>query len=917
MKIDPDALAALGALQQRSRSPLKQAKLGSLLKESRGKRAAFGETIHVRLTPEDLAGETLRAHSEMLASVWREGTQGVQLHSGPSSEPGVSIGVELPRHTLGKAFVEAGPIEALRLLAQATGVRSVFLSGPASVLEPDNTWRWPLRIGFLGDEQSRELRAATVERYYHQGLFDVVSIPQAERSCDLLLAPDVRSLDTATRSPFTAEVLIGFVDPAQPLPPLDWLVRLAQRLRSSAVAVIRRVENPEHFFRNLIDELSHNCRFDIALRKAGLDPAQDLLLASSTWLERSPLSEYVGRIDKGIKLAAKRKDLPAAIARATRDELDAVHKEAANVGYSHEDRAARMYTEWARGKDPALIDAVLPMRRGARPAMAAPRAAAIRGAEGRWLQQKVWSKAGGGRTLRKFSFLAGEPHEIQVRIAPPGRFWQPQEGAPVPEPPIPKGETHAELLVLFTALGTEEVPQVATLKLPRSGESKPVAFQYLVPRNASFVKLGIMVYHRGRYHHRGVIEGPVTSDAVEPPSGVPIRFTRGEVTPISKRQKPALLTIDSTGEALVVTRNKTPGKPILLPGLKTCMQGVRDLLQDTAAKAVALEGELRAEVVEHAVRTLAIQGWNLRDRILGGQSPSPKEVPQVEVISDSSSSFVPVEFFYDGAQPASDAKLCAKFGKADKAECDGCKAKRDRKKVCPSGFWGFNRVIGRQIRTPDQSELVGPSPGPGEENPELPKLDQVLIAASDVVEEGRPGLKLRTVDSVRKLVGSTTPVETWAAWSHAVTRASPPLLVLLPHNVPPAGGLMPALEIGDGDQRRVDEIRADSVKRANAAPPVVLLLGCDTAASEIGFQDFVERFREAGAAVVVGTIAPVFGALAAPMAARFVQQLVSPRKGETFGMLMRRARRALLRQNNVTALAVAAFGDPDWLLSGR
>ena len=102
-------------------------------------------------------------------------------------------------------------------------------------------------------------------------------------------------------------------------------------------------------------------------------------------------------------------------------------------------------------------------------------------------------------------------------------------------------------------------------------------------------------------------------------------------------------------------------------------------------------------------------------------------------------------------------------------------------------------------------------------------------------------------------------------------------------------------------------------------PPLVFLLGCDTAVADLQYQTFVSRFRQTGAALVVGTIATVAGSHAAGVAAGLAHGLrdVDPSTSPAFGDLLRQVRRQLLADGEVMALCLTAYGDADWRLPPR
>jgi hypothetical protein len=92
----------------------------------------------------------------------------------------------------------------------------------------------------------------------------------------------------------------------------------------------------------------------------------------------------------------------------------------------------------------------------------------------------------------------------------------------------------------------------------------------------------------------------------------------------------------------------------------------------------------------------------------------------------------------------------------------------------------------------------------------------------------------------------------------------------------------------------------------------MLLLGCNTANSEVGYQDFVYEMRSSGAAIAVATLTYVLGFQAARLPREFVRQIGSAGGQLTIGTIMRLVRARMLAEDNIMALAITAFGDADW-----
>ena len=124
------------------------------------------------------------------------------------------------------------------------------------------------------------------------------------------------------------------------------------------------------------------------------------------------------------------------------------------------------------------------------------------------------------------------------------------------------------------------------------------------------------------------------------------------------------------------------------------------------------------------------------------------------------------------------------------------------------------------------------------------------------------------------------------------------------------------MELGD-EKRSALSVSDKDVRSVDRKPgPLVALLGCDTGTTAEDFCYLVRTLQGRGAAVVIGTIATVYGQHAAAVARLLADRLYgSGRNGsECLGEIMRDVKREGLRQDLLMALCLVAFGDADWLL---
>ena len=98
----------------------------------------------------------------------------------------------------------------------------------------------------------------------------------------------------------------------------------------------------------------------------------------------------------------------------------------------------------------------------------------------------------------------------------------------------------------------------------------------------------------------------------------------------------------------------------------------------------------------------------------------------------------------------------------------------------------------------------------------------------------------------------------------------------------------------------------------------MLLLGCDVTntATPGAYARQIGIFRQAQAALVLGTVATVLGADTAKVAGKLVTRLSDTAKKSTerFGDVLRQVKREAVAESLMVAMCLAAFGDADWYL---
>ena len=601
-------------------------------------------------------------------------------------------------------------------------------------------------------------------------------------------------------------------------------------------------------------------------------------------------------------------------------------------------------------------------RRGASPEPhkeAAP-AALPEPARPRWILAKVYDTTDGANPSELTqAFHAEAPHEIAVMVGQQSDWEGALSAVGRPEESVdaklPAGQ--ADLIVMLF-IPDLQVADTRPLTLPATGPSEKVRFGFTAPSAGQRVEGWISLLHRGKILQTAALSGFAFNDPRMVPPGFEMSFRLAVIRPVTGN----LGTRPSFDAALLAgPKDTVPAVGIL--GAETVPFSARHLgpvvdkirvqLKDLTDDPTAFAG-LNSDASLKLLSALARQGRDLYE-MLGSKLEDAlrgRDLSRIQVVLTDPSDFIPVEFVYDFPTPSQDAGLCPNWQKAlDEGTCDP-KYHPDAVRpeqvtvVCPLGFWGLRKVIERQVIDPGEVALVygkdfAIRAEPTLERPSLDDFNGALFAWSDRVNatvEDQSDTVLRALNAVTG--NRAVTARTWEEWVEAISEREPSLLVLLSHTVTDRGSAK--LEIGpDGTGSRCERIEVvqEFVKKKPTDAPVVLLLGCDTAVAKNDSQTFVARFRDEGAALVVGTIAPVLGEHAAPVASTLVQTLralmsqdaraggggdvtAGPGNGpghgaRTFGDAMVTVRRKLLASGELTALCVTAFGDASWRLGAQ
>jgi len=543
--------------------------------------------------------------------------------------------------------------------------------------------------------------------------------------------------------------------------------------------------------------------------------------------------------------------------------------------------------------------------------------------------------------VEKQALRVGQKYAFDVCIAAPTAEWlAAAERFPTEEIDFSRGPV--TLRAVFTEPRLSPEPQVRKLVLPREGPSSVCHFRVRTPKQAGSFRARIAIVYRNRVLQTVLVTGSVLS-AEQPLLGdetIKVRLEAvvgpgfGELE--SRRHFHAALVLNHDGAGVPTATGIADGKarwihterfqvPIDL--IKAKLTEMADAIKRDATLFTKIESD---ETV-HLLLYLALQGSVLYQGLVKDWGLKLPESGRIQIAAMDFDRFLPVEFFYDRPPPARDAKLCRHPLEAwrEGRECETACPEPKSSVICPLGFWCLRHVIERHTFDSSKDEgqvgdyqLIPESPVVGRQR--LNPLRSAVFAASKRVDAKGQPLRDAVMKTLSDLIGPQVGrAETWDEWKQKVSEIKPSLLMLLPHTLLDDMD-MATMEIGDGAQIEALTINEDTATEyvrpsESLPPPIVFLLGCDTGAKDLSFDNFVAPFRRAKAALVVTTLSTVLGRHAAPMAQAFVQALsqMGAQDSLPFGEVTLAVRRKLLAGDMPAALTLAVYGDADWILDTK
>ena len=658
-------------------------------------------------------------------------------------------------------------------------------------------------------------------------------------------------------------------------------------------------------FGGFLYTLSHNSPFDVALFHGFVREAKvhtDIALSDDLAnLRGEDLARQINELAGRLRTAAAARSMEEAIPPLVVESLV----------WDHEHGAAREVAATSRRVTAALD----------RQPDAAP--------EQRFLQQRsLVADINGRMHAATRGFIVGRKAEVHVRIGRPDPNWDSHSEAFSPDL-LPQDRDEWRVTVWLTEPTCAPHGIRRQMLLRRTGDTRPVTFSFMPEEGGPFDGR-ITVVHRGRVLQTAMLVArvqeftdPATEDAAPRlDSVVEVRRQLGDLEYRREFDASFVFNKTTTGVPRMVALAKKHAWVTDLDAANAIVQNIFTSLSAVENAVTRYSKGLDDENGREFLVDLAREGRQLYTVLVKEQLDATSEhwsvskAEYLQIVHTKPSGIVPLEFVYDHASPDKKAKVCSGWRKTLKARAAACSCDPDdRQIVCPLGFWGVRKVIERHVSSPALARFGGQAyvqSEPGRRTRQLKIGGAPLVAWSKNVEDQAVTPLLKTI--TQRFKATPACPANWAEWLQQVDVGRPRFLLAMPHTSKTSASA--ALEIG-GTELESGDLSEKYLCLDPKAPPLVALLGCDTSSTADDYAPYVVGFREYGAAVIIATVATVFGNHAPTAADLLVNELLpdgnarSPRLGE----VLRSVKQQALLDNLLMPLCLVAYGDADWQIA--
>lgn len=447
-----------------------------------------------------------------------------------------------------------------------------------------------------------------------------------------------------------------------------------------------------------------------------------------------------------------------------------------------------------------------------------------------------------------------------------------------------------------------------TMTLPRTSASDPVTFNYTVENNAA-VDLRILVCDGANILQTARLQSG--------PERQVVFFIEALVRPTDAESKAfdlALLVNDSLGGKNVPSVSAFKDDAA---GIYTLSEAEIEMLFNRIKTRLVEMTSAKAPNIEKELRTLARSGSVLYKKIKEKIPLWSEKVQNIQVVTATPNAYFPVEFLYELTVPDKEAPYCP-----NPADCleeytanSECIKKDTGEVVCPMGFLGLSKTIERHAYSGMPiSTFIALRFVQNLDRESLCDIDEVVFAAADEADNFRDDNFIKTYEVAEKL--NVDCLHDWDAWKTAIKEQHPSLLLVVAHfGVDDDDEEF--ITIGEDENLYQPDVKSDHV---GSNSPLALLLGCNSADSDIGLLGLPYSFQDHGSPIVIGMLTNVLGRHTNQIAQELTQHIQEASKDARpvkLGELIRRLRGKFLAKNIPTGLALVAYGDADFVLGGR
>ena len=850
------------------------------------------------------------------------------------------------------------PVDLYGWLLNA-GAHSVFLRWKN---EGEMAWSWPLRIGI---PEGTDLLTDVNPGDSLWPLFQTFNYEHAPMRANLLLFEtsllDVKHALVNSRSQTDSIIIFGGSNATEDLFTYQTVSNILKATGAQGIFVFDGV-NPDqtkYFATGLIAHLSHDQPLDSAVARLAKERGARVLSCVTRRLAEASSVREQGRMlaqrlkkmgDVGVRLPAD-----VYVPPVQKDEQTRSRRGRISFGLPRtkpKTTAQQLGAVTERRLEPGHADTTVPPLEFQHEHEAARELAALENAtarqsdleaarrEDRHLQVRVETPT--GRVLTKTArMLRSRDYVASVFIGSLNTTFLPiKEAFEAPQPPE-GGPLYLD--VLFWEPQASPKVQVAQLILPPQGDSGFAMFPFRTAENQSVFSARIAVYHRNRNLQTGLLQGTVGDEAAQLSFNLDAAPLTKFVGLTDRAGVDASMIINddasgnkqtylyANGQASVADVSDEQPSPLsanVNPGTYESLSGITEVLGRAITRITDKPDDYK-DLSKDGSRTLLLElaqhGSALRTRLRKHTEMADlfDNIHYIQIVSAHLNAFFPVEYLYDGVPPRDTATVCDNTDTKVVSDailsgtCCGAYEKNKSGTICPLKFWSLTKVIERHAHLTEHNQIGGQFqvrsyPVSARNRWIDPLRCAVLAASQDAAAEDKDAVTKLCTDVNAVLRNEVVPVTNWDSLEKGIEKTRPKLLILLPHHEYEGG--FNFLEIG-GDKLKSALIGEQYVHAPEDAEarPVVLLIGCKTNLAKVELEGFVPTFQDAGAEIIVSTIATILGRHAAPTAAAIVEEMkkLENNANATFGDVMLAVRRRLLAKGIPMVLGLTSYGDAD------